>query len=146
MTGTVTHIHIAKRHGAKPVAVDEVRAVAGEGLEGDRYFGTVRNVTIVCDGELVDAAADLGLDEIVPGSTRRNITVSLDALPRNHGTEISLGEAAVTVWRDCAPCETLESSVGPGAKDALVGRAGISAVVTTGGLIRVGDRVEVVTD
>ncbi len=143
MTGTVTHIHIAGRHGAEPVSVDEVHAVAGKGLEGDRYFGSVRNVTIVCAGELDRGAAELGMDRIVPGSTRRNLTVTLDALPRTHGTGIRIGEVEVAVWRDCAPCETLEAGVAPGARKALKGRAGISATVTKGGIIRVGDIVEV---
>ena len=143
MDGTVRHIHIGSAHGATLESVDEVRAVAGQGLEGDRNFGSIRNVTIVADGELEKAAAELGFDEIAPGATRRNITVSLDELPRTHGTEIQLGEVTVEVWRDCAPCEVMEMSVGPGARGALHGRAGISATVKQGGTIRVGDPVSI---
>ena len=146
MTGVVTHIHVGSQHGAEPQSLDEVRAVANQGLEGDRNFGSIRNVTIVCDGELAKAAADLGQDAIIPGSTRRNITVTLDELPRTHGTNIRLGEVVVEVWRDCAPCDYMESVVGAGARDALKGRAGISATVTQGGMIRVGDPVVVSSD
>lgn len=143
MAGTVSQIHIGSRHGAKPESLDEVRAVEDRGLEGDRYFGSILNVTIVCEGELSKAAADLGEEAIAPGATRRNITVTLDELPRTHGTEIQLGEVVVEVWRDCAPCEYMEETVGHGARHALKGRSGISAKITKGGMIRIGDPVVV---
>ena len=141
MTGSVSHIHIGSQHGAEPQSLDEVRAVQDQGLEGDRNFGSIRSVTIVCEGELTKVAADLGKEAIAPGATRRNITVTLDELPRTHGTEIQLGEVLVEVWRDCAPCVYMEETVGQGARDALKGRSGISATITGGGLIRVGDPV-----
>lgn len=143
MTGTVRSIHTGPTHGAELDSLDSVVAVVGKGLEGDRNFGSIRNVTIVCDGELDAAAADLGIEAIPPGATRRNITVSLDALPRQHGTPIRLGEVVVEVRRDASPCELMETSVGPGAQEALRNRAGVSATVTVGGTIRVGDPVVV---
>jgi len=146
MSGTVSHIHIGSQHGAEPRSLEQVRALANKGLEGDRNLGSIRNVTIVCEGELAKAAADMGEDTLVPGSTRRNITVTLDELPRTHGTRIELGEVVVEVWRNSSPCELMETSVGPGARDALKGRAGISATVTHGGVIRVGDPVIIDAD
>lgn len=139
----VEHIHLAPNHGAPVVSVPEVVAVEQQGLEGDRNLGSVRNVTIVCDGELAKAAAELGLETIPPGATRRNITVSLDRLPRTHGTRMTLGEATLEVWRDCAPCEVMDESVAPGARSALKDRAGIGATVIRGGVIRVGDEVTI---
>lgn len=141
--GTVRAIHIGANHGDALSSVDSVVAVDGKGLEGDRNFGSIRNVTIVCDGELTLAAAELGREAIPDGATRRNLTVTLDELPREHGTPIRLGEVTVAVWRDASPCEVMETSVGPGAREALRGRAGISATVTEGGTIRVGDPVVV---
>jgi MOSC domain-containing protein YiiM len=141
MSGSVRTIHVGATHGAELQSVESVVAVAGMGLVGDRNYGTVRNVTIVCDGELSAAAVDLGVNAVPPGATRRNVTVTLDALPRRHGTKIQLGDVQVEVWRDASPCEVMEESVGPGAREALRGRAGISATVTEGGTIRVGDPV-----
>lgn len=140
---TILAIHVADAYGAEPRAVEQVEAVAGKGLVGDRYFGTTRQVTLVCRGELEKAAADLGVDGIPHGATRRNITVDLDTLPRTHGTSIRLGEVELAVWRDCAPCEQMETAVGTGARAALRDRAGVSATVVTGGTIRVGDPVRV---
>lgn len=143
MQGRVAAIHIASEYG-KPVApVQEVEAVTGKGLRGDRYFGTRRQVTLVAVGELDAAAEELGANRIEPGATRRNITVDLPSLPRTHGARIEIGEAVLEVWRDCAPCEVMETAVGPGARVALSGRAGVSATVLEGGIIEVGARVRV---
>jgi MOSC domain-containing protein YiiM len=143
MDGTVTAIHIAHAYGKPVEAVDEIEAVVGKGLRGDRYYGNRRQVTIVATGELAAAAAQLGTDAIGDGATRRNITVDLPSLPRAHGTRIEIGAVALEVWRDCTPCEVMESSVAPGACAALEGRAGVSATVVEGGVIRTGDTVRV---
>lgn len=122
--------------------VAEVRAVEGKGLEGDRYLGSIRNVTMVSEGELQEASEQLGYP-IPPGATRRNITVDTSRLPRMTGTIIQIGEATLSVWRDCPPCERMHEAVGSGAREALVGRAGIAARVVKGGMIRVGDPVHI---
>lgn len=144
MQGTVTAIHIASEYGKPVEAVPEIEAVAGKGLVGDRYFGTRRQVTLVATGELDAAAEELGAARIDDGATRRNITVDLSSLPRTHGARIEIGDAALEVWRDCAPCEVMETAVGPGARLALRDRAGVSASVVVGGLIRVGDAVRLI--
>ena len=143
MRGTVKAIHIAPEYGSPVESVDEIAAVAGKGLEGDRYFGSTRQVTLIATGELNDAAAELGYDRIDAGSTRRNITVDLPSLPRTHGSRIEVGEVVFEVWRDCAPCEVMEDTVGIGAKAALKARAGVSATVVNGGTVALGDVVSV---
>jgi MOSC domain-containing protein YiiM len=137
----VAALHTAPTYGAPTVSLNEIVAVKGKGVEGDRYFGTTRQMTIVSTGELSSAAGELGIDAISDGATRRNITVVADELPRQHGAEIHIGEVTLEIWRDCAPCELMETTVGPGAKTALKGRSGISTTVTKGGTIRLGDPV-----
>lgn len=139
---SVTHIHLSTAHRAGLTEVSEVQAVEAQGLEGDRYLGTTRNVTVVARGELEAAARELGYP-IPAGATRRNITVDADRLPRTTGTLIHLGEATLSVWRDCPPCDRMYQEVGPRAREALAGRAGIAARVVKGGMIRVGDAVHI---
>lgn len=144
MQPTLLHIHVASAHGAPMRAVDSVEAVAGSGLVGDRHLGVrTRQVTLVCTGELEETAAALGLAGIPPGATRRNLTIDVPVLPREHGVRIVVGEVELSVWRDCTPCEQMERSVAVGAKEALRDRSGISATVERGGTIRVGDPVEI---
>lgn len=140
MAGTLRFIGIAADYGSDIEPRSEVMLVVDHGIDGDRYAGSVRQVTIVCTGEVAKAAAELGRP-IDPAATRRNLVVDLPELPRSHGTEIHIGETVLTVWRDCAPCEIMDDIFGPGAKEALRRKAGISARVVTGGTIRIGDPV-----
>jgi MOSC domain-containing protein YiiM len=140
---TVTGIHIAATTWPEPVhAVDSVEAIAGQGLVGDRKFGAPRQITVVSTEELEEVAAEWGSD-IPAGATRRQITITGAKLNREKGATIRLGEVVVSVHGDCSPCEEMEESVGPGARAALVGRAGVTGVIVEGGTIRVGDEVQV---
>ncbi len=137
----VTAIHVASGTWPVPVhPVDAVEAIAGRGLEGDRKYGAHRQITIVSTDELDDAAAEWGR-EIPAGSTRRQVTISGSRLDRTEGSVIRLGDVVVSVVGDCAPCEEMEESVGPGARAALRGRAGVTGTIVEGGTIRVGDQV-----
>jgi len=62
-------------------------------------------------------------------------------LNRTPGTTIKVGEVVVTVNGDCSPCDEMNLSVGPGARDHLKERAGITGMIEKGGTIRVGDPV-----
>lgn len=143
MNGTLVHISISRGHGQLDHSVESIVAVEAKGLEEDRHYGTRREVTLVATGELTEAAAALGVDSILDGSTRRNLTIDVPSIPRKHGTRIQIGDVTLAVWRDCAPCELMEETVGPGARAALKGRAGVSATVVTGGVLTVGDRVSI---
>ncbi len=140
-TGTVTALSTAPEYGAALQFPDEVTLVADVGIAGDRHAGSVRQVTVVCTGELARAAAELGAPSIDGAATRRNIVVDCEQLPRAHGTRFTIGETELAVWRDCAPCELMDELFGAGARRALRERAGISATVIRGGSVRVGDPV-----
>ncbi len=128
-----------ERHGEITlVATDGDQA---GGIVGDRHLGKLRSVTVVCTGELAAAAVDYGIDQFDAVSTRRNIVVDLEMLPREHGARFSIGNTELAVRRDCAPCNLMDEFFGDGAKEALRQRCGISASVITGGAIRVGDPV-----
>ena len=139
---TVQAIHVAPQKGAPLESVEAVEAVAGEGLQGDRYLGVggKRQLTIVSTEELDEAAEEWG-QPIPPGATRRNVTISGMRLPRKAGAKLRLGAVIVEVDQDCAPCGLMENCVGEGAKQALVERAGVRARLPQGGAIRVGDPV-----
>ncbi len=138
----VTAIHIGTEKSPAPLtSVSEVEAVTGQGLVGDRKFGSPRHISIVSTEELDEAAAKWGAP-IPAGSTRRQITITGSRLPRQQGAIVRLGEVLIKVNGDCAPCEIMETSVGPGARGALAELAGITASIIEGGTIQVGDPVE----
>lgn len=137
----VEAIYIGEDEYPSPVtSVDEVEAVAGRGLVGDRKFDAYRQISIVSSEELAEAASSWGGD-IAPGSTRRQVTISEGRFDRTPGATIKLGEVVVEVNGDCSPCDEMEQSVGPGAREHLRELAGITGSIVKGGTIRVGDPV-----
>lgn len=136
---TVLALGITPTYGAPIVEHDALTLLTDIGIEGDRHAGKRRAVSIVCTGELARAAADFGIEQFGGLQTRRNIVVDLDELPRTHGAEFSIGDARLAVWRDCAPCNLMDEIFGEGAQVALRQRAGITASVLQGGIVRVGD-------
>lgn len=140
-SGIVIALGIASAYGAPIIEHDELTLLTDVGIEGDRHAGKRRAVSIVCTGELARAAVDFGIDQFGGLQTRRNIVVDLDELPRTHGTEFTIGEARLAVWRDCAPCSVMDEIFGEGAQAALRQRAGVTASVLRGGNVRVGDTV-----
>jgi MOSC domain-containing protein YiiM len=149
--GQIAFIQIAPMATEKLVSLKKVRAVAGEGLEGDRYFkkigtyskkpGGGRQVTLI-ELESVEALKrDLKI-ELEPAQTRRNI-VTRD-VPLNHlvGQQFRLGrEVVLQGVRLCEPCNHLESLTLRGVREGLLHRGGLRADVITGGTIRVGDTI-----
>ena len=138
----VTGIHISPSTWPEPVhAVDEVEAVAGRGLVGDRKYDAHRQISIVSTEELAEAAQRLGSD-IPAGSTRRQITISEGRFNREPGSTIRLGEVVVSINGDCSPCDEMEETIGLGARAALQGLAGVTGMIVSGGTIKVGDPVD----
>jgi len=149
----VSEIYVAPEAGAAPSAVGAAVAVAGRGLEGDRYFlgvgsfsrwlGEGRAVTLI-EQEAIDAIRrDHGID-LGAGRSRRNVVTAGVVLAELVGRRFRLGTALLRGARLAAPCRYLERRVAPGTYDAMKGRGGLRADVLEGGLIRVGDALELV--
>ena len=146
----VVSIHIAPAAQVPTSAVNEVHAVPGKGLEGDRYFtltgtfcknpGPDYELTLV-EAEAVEALKrDCGL-ELSPGETRRNIVTQGVALNHLVGREFKVGPVKIRGIRLCEPCAHLEKLTRPGIISGLAHRGGLRAQVLTEGTIRVGDAV-----
>ena len=133
-------IHVGPDKARELTAVDEARAVAGKGLEGDRKFHATgakpgQALTLV-EAEEVEGA---GLE---PGGTRRQVTVRGVRLNDLVGKRFRVGDVECYGVELCEPCAHLESMTRPGLIKDLVHRAGINADILSDGVIRVGDRVD----
>lgn len=148
-TGRVEAIAIATAKEEPMRSLDRARAIAGVGLEGDRYAagagtfssrgGTGRSLTLADSAALAALAAD-GV-ELDPLDARRNLVVGgvdLDALI---GRRFRVGEVECLGARRCEPCAHLERLTGPGVLRALVHCGGLRADLMSDGEIRVGDEV-----
>ena len=128
----------------------QVEAIAGRGLEGDRYFhgtgywsnhsGVDRDVTLI-EIEAIEALERERKIRIAPGAARRNLVTR--GVPLNHlvGSEFQVGGVRLHGTRLCEPCQYLESLTTPGVFSGLVHRAGLRARIIAGGAIQVGDLI-----
>jgi MOSC domain-containing protein YiiM len=145
MSGFVESIYLAPRRRELPRAVQQARAVAGRGLEGDRYHdgtGSFSHWRGRRDLTLIEAEAFEGLAvELDPAESRRNVLVrgiDLDALL---GRRFRVGEVECEGLEPNPPCRHLEKLTRPGVMRALASRGGIRAAIHTDGHIAVGDPV-----
>jgi MOSC domain-containing protein YiiM len=152
MSGEVVCIHIAPKAEAPVVAVSEVNAIAGRGLEGDRYLeaggtwsetpGSGRQITLI-ESEAIEALErDTGI-RLAPGESRRNVTTRGVALNDLVDKEFRVGSVVLRGTRLAEPCAHLQRMIG---KDAilkgLVHRGGLRCDIVSGGTVRVGDTIE----
>ena len=150
MAGSVESIHIAAEAEGATRPVEQVRAVAGKGLEGDRYFagaGTFfqerkpgQDITLI-EAEAIEALArDDGI-ELGPGESRRNVVTRGIGLNALVGRRFTVGDVECVGRRLCDPCSHLEGLTRPGVLKGLANRGGLRADIVSGGRITVGDRV-----
>ena len=135
----VEAIHLGAPQTPENWEVQSVSAVAGKGLEGDRYFfpdgaKPGQALTLV---EL-DVVEEVGLP---PGGTRRQLTVSGAGLNDLVGKRFLVGAVECYGVELCEPCEHLERMTRPGIIKELVHRAGLNADILTDGTISVGDEI-----
>ena len=148
MSGAVVKIFVAPAGGVAMQPVEEIHAVAGQGIEGDRYSDRHGYWTDVdeCQVTLIEAEC---LDEIraktgisiEDGEHRRNIVtrgIQLDSLL---GKRFQVGTAILEYDRPRPPCGYIEKLTEPGMTGALVGRGGICARVVGSGVIRASDPI-----
>lgn len=149
--GRVAGVYLATSAGLPMRSVDSAVAVAGEGLLGDRYqAGTGEwsadprlydDVTLIAVEALAAARAEQGV-ALAGGAARRNLEtrgVDLDALV---GRRFRVGSVVLRGERPCHPCRYLDRVTGLPSREALHGRGRLRATVVAGGVLQVGDPVE----
>jgi MOSC domain-containing protein YiiM len=149
--GSVVSIHVTPAAGQPMETVPEARALAGRGLEGDRYALGIgyyskspslggRELTLI-ETETLEALSALGV-KLSAAETRRNVATS--GVPLNHlvGREFWVGAVRLRGTRLCEPCKYLEGLTQAGAMAALIHRGGLRAQILHDGPIRVGDIIK----
>ena len=146
--GTVEWIGTRKERNTPVKQVFSVLAINDRGLEGDRSSlskGGKRQVTLF-QAEYLAVLSSLHTQSSIDyADLRRNIAISglnLNILENEH---LSIGEATFEITGLCHPCGKMETQLGVGAYNALRGHGGLTAKIIKGGLITVGDEVELVT-
>jgi MOSC domain-containing protein YiiM len=149
--GVVEAIHIASAAAEPAFALDSVRAVAGVGLEGDRYAAGLghydddrvsRDLTLI-EAEVIETLARDEDIHLAAGESRRNVTTRGIELNDLVGQRFWVGEVLCEGTRLCEPCQYLTDLTGKPLLRALVHRGGLRADIIRGGVIARGDPVHV---
>lgn len=148
--GRVELIAIASSKEAPVTVVQTVQALAGRGLDGDRYelgagtfsnpYGLGYQITLV-EAEEIEALELPSGRRLAPEETRRNVVtrgIDLNALV---GQTFTVGGAECIGRRLCEPCAHLQRLTEPGILRGLVHRGGLRADILRSGRIAVGDEI-----
>lgn len=148
MSGTVIAIFIAPEDGVDMREIDEVLAIAGAGLEGDRYCNKQGSFNKKSDKEGVRQVTLInGLFFENSGfqyhESRRNIVTQGVELNWLIGKEFKIGEALFMGEKYCDPCERPNKLSGnPNSfKNSFHDRGGLVARIIKTGIIRKGDQI-----
>ena len=144
--GTIEWIGLRAKKNKEIKQVDIAELLLDHGLVGDKAGqkpGGKRQVTIIQAEYFPVIESLLNIYKISPEILRRNIVISglnLSVLLRH---SLKINDAVLEITGNCAPCKKMEEALGFGAYNALRNHGGINAMVRKGGVIRVGDKVEV---
>jgi MOSC domain-containing protein YiiM len=148
--GSLVAIQIGREAEGRLESVPEVRAIPGQGLEGDRYCrgegsfsknpGGGRQVTLVASEMLDLLRREHGI-ALQPADTRRNLVTQGVALNDLVGQVFQVGSVRMKGVRLAEPCEHLERLTQKGVIKGLVHRAGLRADILDEGVLKVGDEI-----
>jgi MOSC domain-containing protein YiiM len=119
-----------------------VRCVAGQGIEGDRFFGYRPDyggqVTFFAWETVEAARREFAVPALCAGAFRRNVITAGVALPELIGVRFALGGVEFEGVGEAKPCYWMDQVVAPGAEAWLRGRGGLRARILADGELRRG--------
>lgn len=145
--GAVDGIWIAGSAGEPVRSLNTVRAVAGQGLAGDRHVlgtGTFPSGLPGSSLTLIEAEVCESFDPPLRADEhRRNLVTRGVELNGLVGREFLIGDVRCRGMRLCEPCRVMDGYASRPLLRALVHRGGLRADILDDGEIHVGDRVRV---
>lgn len=141
--GVVEWIGVRPARDVPMLEADEVLAVSGKGIVGDRYKGGggKREITLIQAEHLPVIATLAGYPELHPALLRRNLVVSRVPVIAFKGRRFRIGDVVLEGTSPCDPCSRMETALGAGGYNAMRGMGGLCARIIEGGVIRRGDAV-----
>ena len=155
-TGIVVALFTVDRRAAPMKKVEQLYALAGRGIEGDRYFlgtGTYskspepgRQVTLI-KSEVLESLKNKSEINVKPEESRRNILTQGIEINDLIGTEFYVGTVRLRAHRITQPCLYLEKLLDqPGLYKELWDNGGISCEILSDGVIKERDIITPILD
>ena len=152
--GKVVGLYVSPGIGERMQSQKAVRALAGKGLDGDRYAAgqgsysrlarqAPRHVSLI-GREAIEAANEeliqRRLMPFVPAETRRNIIIEGYDVHQLIGQEFRIGRVRLRGSEPTRPCHIPSAVAGKtGFAEAFQNRGGVRAEILSNGVIAIGD-------
>lgn len=125
------------------LAADHLECVAGRGIRGDRFFDYKPDykgqITFFAMETLDVLARELGLADVRPEFTRRNVFTRGADLNALVGVEFEIQSVRFAGTEECRPCYWMNNAFRDGrVEEWLKGRGGLRARILTDGVLRRG--------
>lgn len=142
--GRIKAISVSKQKGMQKTNVPVAELRADHGIVGDAHAGDWDRQISLLEIECIDIMAAKGA-KVSPGAFAENITTKgIDLSVLKVGGKLRLGdEAEITITQFGKKCHgrcKIYNQIG----DCIMPREGVFARVSRGGLIKVGDDIEVI--
>jgi len=141
---TVLSLHAGPGTTLPKPAVAKAHLVEGMGVAGDRHFGKHPDWAVLVAGRSAYELAALAGIELPPGALGENLLVDLDPHALSPGTQLQVGPALLELTTVCTVCNSL-SVFDLRLPKVLLGKRGLYARVLRGGVVEVGDSVQVLS-
>jgi MOSC domain-containing protein YiiM len=144
--GRIKAISVSQKRGTQKTNVPQAEVRVGFGIVGDAHAANWHRQVSLLAVESIDKMLEMGA-KVSPGNFAENITTEgIELLRLPVESRFKVGEDVeleiTQIGKEChSRCEVFEQ-VG----DCVMPREGIFAKVTKGGLIKVGDIIEVLND
>jgi len=140
----VLAVCISEKKGERKKPVEAVELRENHGIVGDAHAGDWHRQVSLLAQESIDKMRALGLD-VNAGDFAENLTTSgIDLVSLPVGTRLQVGETLLEVTQIGKECHT-RCAIFYQAGDCVMPKEGIFVKVITGGMIRPGDGIEIVT-
>jgi MOSC domain-containing protein YiiM len=148
---TLLHLYLSPEHNyfghhgqpagkAPMIEVPELKLVAGQGIEGDRFFGFKKDykgqVTFFEEEIYQSLCARFQVWDRPSSVFRRNIITEGQDLNALIGQEFEIQGTRFLGMAECSPCYWMEEAFHPGAETALKNHGGLRAKILTDGVLR----------
>jgi molybdopterin adenylyltransferase len=141
--GRIKAVSISKRKGIPKTNIKTAELIADHGINGDAHAGKWHRQVSLLAMESIDKLRAKGLENVNPGDFAENITTEFLCLPNLEiGTQIKIGKVLLEVTqigKECHDRCAIFQEVG----DCVMPREGIFAKTLIGGIINVGDEIEI---
>ena len=141
--GEILAVCTSEKKGIAKINVNEIELIENYGLKGDAHAGNWHRQVSLLSFEKIDDFNKKGAS-VEFGAFGENIVVKgIDLAKLPIGTKLSIGEAIIEVTQIGKKCHNrchIFYTVG----DCIMPREGIFARVIKGGMMKVGDNIEII--